>query len=316
MTRNKSNPKREHHELPLLYLQGFCEGSFFWIYRRGKPYLPGVQKPKYNPYKAGIREVAKRDRYTLITQAGNKDFEIYEDRLQKEEHKSDDVLGKMHAYKPISNAEKEIFAQYIQLINKRTSEREKAVSPIIDRNLKSIPWDQVILQLAMSGQFKAARELSEAEEYLKSENSGKKHLLFESMLTQYPLLHKVLMTMKWTFYIAPAGLHFVTSNTPVIFDRTVGLRASPLLFPVSSSFAMIATWNGASDLQYVNASSDETLIINFLTICHALEVYSPKQEKWIWDILDHGLELKEKQLVALRKLFPFRNVGKIKGICP
>jgi hypothetical protein len=46
--------KPKHHELPELYLKGFCEPgtSFVWVFEKGKPFSPGLKRGKNNPYPA------------------------------------------------------------------------------------------------------------------------------------------------------------------------------------------------------------------------------------------------------------------------
>ena len=310
MTTRKPKSKRQHHELPKLYHEGFCEdeSSFFWVFERSKPYLPGIKKHKSNPCRFGVREIAQKDRYTLLTPDGHIDSETFENSYQKVEHAADVALHKVRSQEPISNQEKETLAEYIQHLHKRTALREKAVRPLLDRNADAISSElnRIFLYLASNGQFENARKYSELQKYIQSEN-GKKSILFRSTLIRYPGIHKILMSMRWTFYIAPLNNYFVTSSAPVIVDRA-GLRISPLLFPISKNVALIAKHDGKSDLQYQCASADETLVINYYIICNAVEVYSPKADLWIWDILTNGLRLTKAQSLAMRRLFPFRSI--------
>ncbi len=306
MTKHKSKPKRNHHELPELYLKSFCEEntSFLWVYRRGRSYSPGLHRINNNPYRFGVRVATRqRDRYAVVTPEGHTDFETYENRLQKEEHGSDHIFHKMRSQMPISHDEKEIFARYIQLMLKRVSTRDKATLAMVSGYVNSVPWRQIGLQLSVNGQFGTARRLFEAEKYLTSDKAGKRYLLNESMLALYPQLHAELSARKWTFYMAPTGTYFVTSDDPVTYDKVDGLHKSPLIFPISSNLVMVATRNGSTDLQYIKASLDEALTINYLVICYASKVYSPKPDRWVWDILDHGLDLNENQSLALKELF-------------
>jgi hypothetical protein len=51
-----SNPKRNHHFLPKLYLKGFAEGKkkpFVWVYEKDGDYNPG-HKSHNNPQRRPI----------------------------------------------------------------------------------------------------------------------------------------------------------------------------------------------------------------------------------------------------------------------
>lgn len=308
MSTKKSRPKRKHHELPKLYLKGFCKDSFLWIYERGRPYSPGKNTHKFNPYIFGVNQIAEKDRYALAKPDGTWDFETYENCLEKIEKKSNNILHKIRSQEPISLNEKEIFTEYILNLFKRTREREKRVSQIINNNQQTHQLKNTVLSFALNGQFETARKYSDVQEYLQSDYV-EKLILFESMLCLYPNLHQTLKSMSWTFYVATSDSYFVTSSAPVIFDRSFGLSVSPLLFPISKNVALIATHDKGTDLEYINTSSDETLMINFYTIIEAQCAYSPKPESWVWDILNHGLDITENQSLALRKLFPFHASG-------
>ena len=283
MSTKKSHYKRNHHELPELYLRGFCdEPSFLWVYERGKTYNLGIQKKhKFNPCKLGVTELGEKDRYAKVNPNGERDFESIENRLQKIEHKADNILRKIRSQEPISLNEKETFAEYTQMIQKRTKAREKTVNRIIEKIQKSPERNNIALSLAQSGNFEAARKHYDAQKYLESDN-GKRILVLESMVRTYPQLHQILKSMSWIFYVAASESYFVTSSAPVAFDP-VGLSVSSLLFPISRNIALIATHEMKTDLAYLNTSLDETLMINFYTIINAPSVYSPKPE-----ILDLG----------------------------
>jgi hypothetical protein len=307
MHTKRSNPKRKHHELPELYLRGFCDGSFLWIYERGKPYNPGIKKHKFNPYRCGVVEIAEKDRYARVMPDGTRDFDSYENRLERIEKTADDILRKIRSQSPITSNEKEIFAAYIQNLYKRTKERERKTRGILDETQKGSQLNNIALLFALNGQFGTARKYYDAQKYLESDD-GKKTLILESMVTPYPTLHQTIKSMSWTFCVAAGDSYFVTSSAPVAFDP-VGLFVSPLLFPISKNTALIATHDEGTDLEFRNTSSDETLMINFYTIVNAPSVYAHKPESWVWEILEHGLALTENQSLALKKLLPFRTGG-------
>ena len=167
MATKKANPKRNHHELPELYLRGFCDGSFLWIYERQKPYAPGIKKHASNPYRCGVIEIAEQDRYARVLPDGRKDFDSYENRLEQIEKTADDILRKICSQTPITLNDKEVFAAYIQNIQKRTKVREKQTLQLIDRIQKSPQRNSIALSFALHGNFEAARKYLRSSEILR-----------------------------------------------------------------------------------------------------------------------------------------------------
>jgi len=130
-------------------------------------------------------------------------------------------------------------------------------------------------------------------------------LISKSMVTLHPIVHQILKSMSWTFYVAASGSYFVTSSTPVVFERSASLLNSSLLFPVSKNIALVATHDDKKDLEYINASSDDTVAINYYTITWASSVFSPKEDSWIWDFLENGTRM--NWLDTLLKLMPLQS---------
>ena len=198
----KSNFKRIHHRQPKLYLGGFCEEpSFLWVYEHGKPYNPGIQKRhKFNPCKLGVTELGEKDAYATVKADGKRDFEAIENRHQIIEHRADVVLRKIRAQSPISIAEKDIFAEYIQNMLWRTKKHEEDIRPRLDMIQKNGPSRKIALELAQAGQFTLSREHYDAIKYLQSDG-GKKDLILKSLVTRHPAIHQILNAMSWMFYI-------------------------------------------------------------------------------------------------------------------
>lgn len=308
-----SQPKHNQHRIPIKYLKGFfCERkgkpkeSLIWIYRWDKPWHPGEHSEKDNPCRTGIHITAsEKDAYAFVTPQGRTDFNTFEDLLQKKETKADKILEKLRTRQPISNSEKEIFAEYIQDTYKRTSERDRRTRPLSDKVVTSFPWNSISLQFAMQGDFGNAKRLFEMQKYFESDD-GEKWLLNASRVETYPELHAKLVGMKWVFYVAPTETFFVTSNSPVIYER-FDARHSMLIFPIASNIALLAKSNSSTDLRYVDASSDETFAINFMFIRitsggSSPEIYAAKAERWVWQIFNHNLGLDENQERAWRQL--------------
>ena len=277
--------------------------SLTWIYRWGRDWHPGEHGEKDNPCLNGIRITAsERDAYAFVTPEGRTDFNTFEDLLQKRETKADKIFEKLCTRQPISNSEKEIFANYIQVMLKRTPERDRRMQALSDKTVKSFPWNLMGLHFAMQGDFGKSRQMFEMQKYFESDG-GKKFLWNLTRVETYPELHEELAGMKWVFYVAPAETFFVTSNFPVIYERLDAGRLM-FIFPIASNIALLAKSNGSDDLQYVDASSDEAFAINFLFIrlasgASSPEIYAPKAERWVWEIFNHSLGLNENQNLNL-----------------
>jgi hypothetical protein len=140
------------------------------------------------------------------------------------------------------------------------------------------------------GNFAKARELMEEMERLQT-HDGTTGLLRESMLMDFDNVHAAMMRLPWRFAIAAPGRYFVTTDSPVVFDRHQGLRNSPLMFPLSSSVILDAWWMHAQDLAYAQLSVAETRHLNAMVISQSDKVvYSPRPDQWVQDGATNGFQ--------------------------
>jgi hypothetical protein len=288
-----SRAKPSHHEIPQFYLKGFCDSntSFLWVFERNKPFNPGPKRGKNNPARVSISKVGLRsDGYVIPTTVGKPDYS-YENKLQKEEHKADIPLSKVRNQDKITAADKEIIARYIGLMGKRLMKRDQIATKMLDSFFNSFQWDGLQRELAFRGQFGKALQVPVARKLLHSEQ-GKTKILRESMLTPYKMTHEVLLKMTWSFLVAPNGEYFITSDNPVIFDEPLGLLKSPLIFPINQRIILFSQWPQTNDLSYKNISMEETSKFNTVIIRYTIkEIYSPKPDKWIHELLGLGAVL-------------------------
>lgn len=196
------------------------------------------------------------------------------------EQSNDEILTKICNKKSITLADKERFADYIQLMIKRTTKRDKRAEKYFDKVVsKSIGIAEI------------------PPDFLGVE---KQIAIRETMVVSDEKIRQKLITLKWTFYVASQDTFFVTSDDPVV--RLSGLDRGPIIFPISSTVAILMTISNERDLEYLLATKDHVEAINFLTIINAEAVYSPKPERWIYEILTRGLELNQTQEDFLRKI--------------
>lgn len=213
--------KPKHHELPKLYLKGFCQPrtSFLWVFEKGKSFAPGLKTRKNNPYRGGINVTAlRKDGYAARAADGRVHYE-YERKLHDKETFADSVLRKVRNQEPISWAEKETLARYIGLMIKRLSRRDEQARPRMADILAKSEMHGLARELAYAGQFGKARELMDAMEKLES-HDGTTGLLRESMLMDFDQVHGAIVGMQWRFLIAASDRYFVTTDNPVVFDTT------------------------------------------------------------------------------------------------
>jgi hypothetical protein len=273
--------KRRYHEIPKYYLRGFCEPdtSFLWTFERDKPFSPGNKGRANNPHRSGVGVTALRpDQYRALKRDGLVHFE-YERRLGKQEHQADEVIRKLRAFESIDDSEKYNLSEYILLMNKRRTSRDKALQPLVQKRI-AVGY-QAVRRLVDDAQFSKALKLQKELGYLGSDD-GKTEYLRESMVRNVGLVIKEIAGMRWQFIKASLKDYFVTTDNPVVFDRNLGLVRSELIFPLSSDVTLFADRSDGKDLAYRDSSPNETRRLNSMIIMSAdREIYSPRADEWI-----------------------------------
>jgi hypothetical protein len=256
------------------------------MFERAGTFRPG-KKHGNNPRKAGLRIAGIRpDGYVAWSRDGKRHFN-FELELQKRERAADEAIRKVRAFEAVNAIEKAILARYIGLMWRRGGPQETEIQSMVELNIEEARFDSVAMKFADAGQFADARHLLDEQEWLRSKY-GKTELLRETVLSGFDQVHAVLMQLKWVFCRAPAGDHFLTCDVPVVFDRSLGLRRSPLRFPISSEVLLLATWMGEKDLESRVLSADEVRVENAAIISSAIRhVYSSSPDEWIQKALEH-----------------------------
>jgi Protein of unknown function (DUF4238) len=267
--------KPRHHELPQYYLRDFCSPENLgniWVFERNKPFKPEKRRGQYTPNLLGIRK-----------QAGlhPKGYGEYESDLQKMENIADEAIRKVRASEPIGVSEKEIIARYIGLTWRRLAIRENALRPFLERRIREMKLRDVARQLANHGRFGSAHEMLRVSGLIESD-TGKTDLVRKTILMSHEKVHALIMGRPWRFINAAVDHYFVTSDSPVVFDRSLGLQKSSLLFPIGRSVMLLISQAASSDLLYEVATPEETRKLNAVVIIQAHEkIYSPNPDEWI-----------------------------------
>jgi hypothetical protein len=270
------------HELPVLYLKGFCipEASKVWLYRLGLPFNPGLKPHRHNPVLRGLRQVAlRKDRYAVRTKDGLLHYR-YEEELQRQENRADSVLSQVRDLERIDTDGKLTLTKYITLTLRRTANRDKALLGTIPPPGPFSPGALLASQLARDGRFSEARDVLDVEEWV-STADGRTELLRESMLQALPRVESVLMSRTWQFLVAPPSQRFFTSDRPVVSDAR-GLLFPPLLFPLSQRVILEVGAPHKDELSYREVSADEFERLRTMVLVRAhTEIYSPEVSPWI-----------------------------------
>jgi hypothetical protein len=222
--------------------------------------LPGLKPGRDNPARTGIYKIAvERDRNTVVRFDGTRDFNTIEDQHQRIESRAARALRAIRRRDPIGRAEKDTLSRFIGALWRRTSDRNETARSFLDRHITE--GERAARALAGAGHFRAARQLFDAIEYLRTP-AGEKYVVVGTETTPLEQMHGGFMKMNWLFAVAPAGLHFVTCDTPVVFSFSHGLQNYPLVVPIARDTALLATWDEMPDLQLVTVTSEQVNAIN------------------------------------------------------
>jgi hypothetical protein len=276
----KRAPK--HHELPRFYLSGFAEPgtSFVWVYERGLPYKPG-SKYVNNPRRTGLNHAGLRhDGYAARDREGRQHFD-FEIEFQKREHLADDAIRRVRQFQTLTVADKRVLSEYIALIWRRGGGQEQQIREMGERYLGDVPFDSVARHFADKGQFEDALQTLEAKAWYAS-NDGKIEWLRESILSHFSRVVTIFSGLRWSLLRSPENAYFVSSDTPVVYDRGRGIRVSPVRFPFSSDVLLLASWERGEDLAWIQATEAQVTAANDEIIASAVRhVYARRCDEWI-----------------------------------
>lgn len=299
VAKQKSNPKRNHHVLPALYLKGFVISlgePFIWVYRRGERYNPGTRQLKNNPCKRPITKITARDFYAYPSEDGTKDFESYENFLENVEKPADRIFKKLRSCQPITPNERQIFCVYlVQMLKRVRAYRESLTVTAAKVAAEYELPDDARRNFNLPDNEETKSKVKEIALRISRENAfpTRTHLKTLSSITS-SLLLDVFAKMSWRFFVAPAKHAFLTGDNPVFFTKRIGLKKldSEVSFPISSEICLVASNRKYSE-NFIEASTQILKELNRRTASHASEhLYSRQREEWIVWLLnkkDHAL---------------------------
>lgn len=290
-----NNPKRNHHVTPKLYLKGFVTKAgdpHIWVYERGKPYNPGNDKIKNNPYSDLIKNAGvERDFYADPKEDGTQDFETFENKLESLEKPADSIFQKLRARQLICDDEKLAFATYIILMYRRVaSAREKIKERLAKETYE--PTVELFQKANLPDTPETRAELKKIAERL-AQKPGYDIQTHNRITAATPdsFLIEVLQKMTWNFYVSTANHAYLTNDNPVFISDKFGLgkNISELSFPISTDVALVASWNKTTKGGFSEAAPQYLKELNRRTISKASKyVYFAKKEEWVVTILNEN----------------------------
>jgi hypothetical protein len=290
-----SNPRRNHHILPRLYLKGFCikdEEPFIWVYKRGQPYNPGNGKITHNPYRESTKLAGvERDFYADPKETGRKDFDAIELELEALEKPSNPIIQKIRAHQSITKEEKRAFSVYTILMHRRVKIGREMIKGLV-ANLTYVPTEDLFKQTHLPDNADTRAKAEAIVERLKEQPGYDVQAHNRVTATAWDsFLIEVLEKMTWNFYIAQPPHAFLTNDNPVYISKALGLQknCSELCFPISSDVALVASWNRALKEGFTEAPPQFVKEINRRTIMGAdSHIYFCENPDWVVKMLAKG----------------------------
>jgi|GEM_PF-2368360 hypothetical protein len=297
--------KYNHHFLPRLYLKGFAcddDASHIWEYQRLRDYLPGRNnRDKYNPVRISLAKAgAALGEYAHARPDGTVDFNTYENALEQLEKPADIVFNRIRNLQPISDSDREVFAEYMALMTRRVPARkdlvgaqwpqvveaeEENIRELFETALSEVdPRDGKRIEV-LQNNLRTALEILEGYRHNGMPREIELRTIVES---EMPQVRAAMLQMKWQFFVAEDYDRFVTGDNPVhTLKRGVGFSKpySELTFPVSSGVALVGTYRDVRP-GYITAQSELIKEVNRRLIASAKKfAYSSRNRKWVATIM-------------------------------
>lgn len=285
------NPKRNHHILPRLYLEGFIEESgdpFLWKFTKGEPFNSGNRRNN-NPRRIAIgKPSATRDYYAYPNATDDAEFERIENLLMSFEQRADPILLKIRKRQDITLEEKREFAFYINQMNRRVPYYREAQGRRLPNAWAQLK-EEVIEKFELTDSEEHRTLLAVIESKIASSDYIAKTHLDTLANTKDSKVTDAIASMRWCFFVTTPGVGFITCDNPIYYSAGVGLLnpLSELCFPISTTVALVAARRKEWQEGYYEASSQLVKDLNRRVAGRASkEVYFHRAEGWVQRILD------------------------------
>lgn len=256
-------PPIHNHYVPAYYLSGFTEpdsGQIFMYFRSNKKVIP-----------TRVASVANEIHYWSD--------EIEKFLAEKIENPATAVFQKIGRHEPLIQAEKIILSRYIVTMIKRVPAGRSVIlslSPdVLGRSVDRVRGDLAAIKDVDPSASRHIDEIQQQLDDLLVNSLGKpsqatwEKLLLPEMSSQS---EKFLSQMRWTFFTAPKGFGYLTSDNPVVFSNDgFGPPAGRVIFPLNQSIILFAHWDKHIPEEYVESKERVINEMNYWTAAFAVE---------------------------------------------
>lgn len=206
-----------------------------WVYEKGT-----------EPRPSAIRRTGGRDNtYALTRHDGTIDLNEVENYLGRIETQAGKVFPRILQRKVLTASEKRTMSVFLSVMYRRDTYTLDAFTP------EKLPAMLVDVSAKMHAQVDAADVSAEAKERyhletdraLEHYRNNPKSVTARAILEAEPFGESILQRLNWSFACSPSN-SFVTSDSPVVFDRFRGLKDSAgghIIFPISSGILLWMT---------------------------------------------------------------------------
>lgn len=214
------------------------------MYKRGESYNPGRGKITNNPYKDSIRKITTRDYYAFPNEDGRKDFESYENFLEKVEKTADRVLAKLRSKQMPSPTDKKVFSRYLVQMHRRVPSYRKTLTKVAENIVSQYELSKDELEkLGLPDTENTRRKVKAIATGIATKEGFETRLHLKVIaLIENSRITDVLSKMAWRFFVAPIGHSFLTGDNPLFICRW-GLNKPDAEFsiPISSDICLAGT---------------------------------------------------------------------------
>jgi hypothetical protein len=309
----KEQKKKNHHKQPQFYLKGFaatCDcpttpkefskpDRSIWVYEKDKPFSEAKStRNKNNPRCEGIENTAFAEYFYAFTEEdGTLNTNKYEDLLEQEfEQPAESVIRKIRRFEEISDEDKIIFSDYTASMifrgdwwrSRRKKIQEHYLSPELHR--KAFSEKGVVLSDAQVSEF--------LETLKKKIGYDNQHLDLENIFAKTKLVSIYLQKMTWRFIVVPKGNCFFTSDNPVWYRNLTDLDAAEVIFPISTTVALSASWGHYSSSKWKRMNNQfwkvdgatVSIVKNCIGQFAVKEIYNSQKAEWLVKFINNRID--------------------------
>jgi len=233
-------------------------------------------------------------------------YSDYIERLlgQKYENYGSKVAQKIIDSEAISNHERNIFVSYLTSFIFRVPASKKYLQEILVKVLEEMTSLDYFLKMRNNPRidvFDDLKYFSRLNDYANgNEKMQQIKKAFEAGIeNEHHRICKIFLDRKWWIAESVGNEYFVSSNNPLFYSRQSGLRDEDIqvTFPLSKKMALVIdsdplTPQGENIPHYFAGKlyKNQVDLINHCTANGATLLYSPKNDQYVQNLLDHPIK--------------------------